>query len=96
MKDTEIISMQLLIECLGKTQNAGYLYLCANHHNLANYVERSRFNRLVTSLFTVIKEIRKKYHIRRQMQADTGHCPFPAFLEVCLRTKKAASIKLQK
>lgn len=59
MKDTEIISMQLLIECLGKTQNAGYLYLCANHHNLANYVERSRFNRLVTSLFTVIKEIRK-------------------------------------
>ena len=47
MKDTEIISMQLLIECLGKTQNAGYLYLCANHPNLANYVERSRFNRLV-------------------------------------------------
>ena len=47
MKDTEIISMQLLIECLGETQNAGYLYLCANHPNLANYVERSRFNRLV-------------------------------------------------
>ena len=55
MKDTEIISMQLLIECLGKTQNAGYLYLCANHPNLAIYVARSRFNRLVTLLFTTIK-----------------------------------------
>ena len=59
MKDTEIISTQLPIECLGKTQNAGYLYLCSNHPNLANYVERPRFNRLVISLFTAIKEIRK-------------------------------------
>ena len=30
------------------------------------------------------------------MQADTGHCDFPALLEVCIHTKKAASIKLQK
>lgn len=60
MTDAEIISIQLLIECLGKTQNSGYLYLKSNHSNLANYVERSRFNRLVSSLFTVIKVIRKK------------------------------------
>ncbi len=59
MSDAEIISIQLLIECLGKTQNSGYLYLKSNHSNLANYVERSRFNRLVSSLFTVIKVIRK-------------------------------------
>lgn len=60
MSDAEIISIQLLIECLNKTQNSGYLYLRANYPNLVNYVERSRFNRLVTSLFTVIKAIRKK------------------------------------
>lgn len=60
MSDAEIISIQLLIECIGKTQNSGYLYLMANHPNLVNYVERSRFNRLVNSLLTVIKVIRKK------------------------------------
>ncbi len=60
MSDAEIISIQLLIECLKKTQNSGYLYLRANYPNLVNYVERSRFNRLVTSLFTVIKAIRRK------------------------------------
>ena len=63
MTDSQIISIQLLIECLGKTQNAGYLYLKANYPNLVNYVERSRFNRLISSLFTVIKSIRK--NIRR-------------------------------
>lgn len=60
MKDAEIISIQLLIESLGNTQNSGYLYLKANYPNLANYVERSRFNRLVSALFTVIKTIRTK------------------------------------
>lgn len=59
MTDPQIISIQLLIECIGKTQNAGYLYLKANYPNLVNYVERSRFNRLVSSLFTVIKNIRE-------------------------------------
>lgn len=59
MKDTEIIFIQLLIERLRKTQNAVDLYLCANCLNIANYVEHSRFNRLVASLFTIIKEIRK-------------------------------------
>lgn len=58
MSDVEIISIQLVIECLGKPQNSGYLYLQANHPDLVNYVERSRFNRLVSSLFTVIKKIR--------------------------------------
>lgn len=60
MSDAEIISIQLLIECLGKTQNSGYLYLKANYPNLVNYVERSRFNRLVSSLFTITQTIRKK------------------------------------
>ena len=60
MKDAEIISIQLLIESLGNTQNSGYLYLKVNYPNLANYVERSRFNRLVSALFTVIKTIRTK------------------------------------
>ena len=55
MSDAEIISIQLLIECIGKTQNAGYLFLQANYPKLVNYVERSRFNRLISSLFTVIK-----------------------------------------
>lgn len=59
MTDPQIISIQLLIECIEKTQNAGYLYLKANYPNLVNYVERSRFNRLVSSLFTVIKNIRE-------------------------------------
>ena len=59
MSDAEIISIQLLIECIGKTQNAGYLFLQANYPKLVNYVERSRFNRLVSSLFTIIKTIRK-------------------------------------
>ncbi len=61
MSDSEIISIQLLIECSGKTQKAGYSFLKANYLNLVNYVERSRFNRLFSALFTVIKEIRKKY-----------------------------------
>lgn len=60
MTDSQIISIQLLIECIGKTQNSGYLYLQANHPNLVNYVDRSRFNRLVSSLFTVIKKIRTR------------------------------------
>ena len=60
MSDTEIISIQLLIECLGKSQNAGYAFLQSNYPDLVNYVERSRFNRLVRALFTVIRCIRKE------------------------------------
>lgn len=59
MTDPEIITIQLLIEYLGKSQNDGYKFLLANNPNLVNYVERSRFNRLVSNLFFVIKEIRK-------------------------------------
>lgn len=59
MTDAEIISIQLLIECLNKTQNSGYLFLKSNYPTLVNYIERSRFNRLVTALYTVIKIIRK-------------------------------------
>ena len=57
--DPEIITVQLQIEYLGKSQNDGYKFLLANNPNLVNYVERSRFNRLVSNLFFVIKEIRK-------------------------------------
>lgn len=60
MSDAEIITIQILIECLGKTQNSGYRYLQSNYPNLVNYVERSRFNRLIKALFTVIKYIRQK------------------------------------
>ncbi len=60
MSDVEIIFIQLVIECLGKSQNSGYLYLQANHPDLVNYVDRSRFNRFVSSLFTVIKKIRTR------------------------------------
>ena len=60
MTDSQIISIQLLIECIGKSQNSGYSYLKANYPNIVNYVDRSRFNRLVSSLFTVIKMIRRK------------------------------------
>lgn len=60
MTDVEIIFIQLLIECINKSQNSGYLYLKANHPNLVNYIERSRFNRLIRALFTVIKQIRRK------------------------------------
>lgn len=60
MSDAEIITIQLVIECLGKPQSSGYLHLKANYPNLVNYVERSRFNRLISSLFTVIQAIRKK------------------------------------
>lgn len=61
MTDAEIISIQLLIECISKPQNSGYLFLKSNYPNLVNYVERSRFNRLTTSLYTVIKTIRKNF-----------------------------------
>ena len=60
MTDVEIISIQLLIECLNKSQNSGYSYLKANYPNLVNYIERSRFNRLIRALFLVIQLIRKK------------------------------------
>ena len=60
MTDVEIISIQLLIECINKSQNSGYLYLKANYPNLVNYIERSRFNRLIRALFIVIKQIRRK------------------------------------
>ncbi len=43
MSDAEIISIQLLIECLDKTQNSGYVYLHTNYPNLVNYEGHSRF-----------------------------------------------------
>lgn len=60
MSDPELISIYLLIECKGKSINAGYSILKADFPDLVNYVERSRFNRLVNSLMTVIRAIRKE------------------------------------
>lgn len=59
MTDVELISIQLLIECLKRTQNSGYHFLKANYPNLVNYIERSRFNRLIRSLCMVIRKIRQ-------------------------------------
>ena len=58
----------MLIEYLGKSQNDGYKFLLANNPNLVNYVERSRFNRLVSNLFFFIKEIRK--NIQKNQKAE--------------------------
>jgi len=60
MTDPELISIYLLIECKGKTINAGYSALKADFPDLVNWVERSRFNRLVNALMTVIRAIRKE------------------------------------
>lgn len=60
MTDSEIISIYLLIECKGKSINSGYSTLKSDFPNLVNYVERSRFNRLINSLMTVIRAIRQE------------------------------------
>ena len=60
MTDPEIISIYLLIECKGKSINSGYSILKSDFPNLVNYVERSRFNRLINSLMTVIRAIRQE------------------------------------
>ena len=60
MSEPEIISIYLLIECKGKSINSGYSVLKVDFPNLVNYVERSRFNRLVNSLMSVIRSIRRE------------------------------------
>lgn len=60
MTDSEIISIKILIECLKMSENKGYHFLKSNFPNLVNYVDRTRFNRTINSLLTVIKEIRKQ------------------------------------
>ena len=52
--------LYLLIECKGKSINSGYSILKSDFPNLVNYVERSRFNRLVNSLMSVIRAIRRE------------------------------------
>lgn len=61
MSDVEIISIYLIIQCLGFSINKGYQFLKKNFPNLVNYIERSRFNRLVNSLMTVIRAIRRNF-----------------------------------
>lgn len=61
MSDAEIITVYLLIQCLGKSIDKGYNFLKINFPNLVNYIERSRFNRLVNSLMTVIRAIRRHF-----------------------------------
>ena len=60
MTDPEIITIYLLIECKGKSINAGYSQLKNDFPELVDYVERSRFNRLANSLMTVIRVIRQR------------------------------------
>ena len=60
MTDTEIISIYLLIQRNVKSINSGYPILKSDFSNLVNYIERSRFNRLVNSLMTVICAIRQE------------------------------------
>ena len=61
MKDEEIIALYLTIRCSGNSLKKGYAYMKSNFPNLVNYVERSRFNRLINSLMTVIRAIRKHF-----------------------------------
>lgn len=61
MSDAEIITVYLLIQCLGKSIDKGYNFLKINFPNLVNYIESSRFNRLVNSLMTVIRAIRRHF-----------------------------------
>ena len=61
MSDSEIIAIYLLIKCLGKSINKGYSFLKSNYQELVNYIERSRFNRVINSLMTVIRAIRKHF-----------------------------------
>lgn len=61
MSDPEIITIYLLIQCLGMSINKGYNFLKKNFPTLVNYIERSRFNRLVNSLMTVIRGIRQHF-----------------------------------
>lgn len=61
MSDSEIITIYLLIQCLGFSINKGYQFFKENFSNLVNYIERSRFNRLVNSLMSVIRTIRRNF-----------------------------------
>lgn len=61
MSDAEIITIYLIVQCLNYSLNKGYNFLKQTYPNLVNYVERSRFNRLVNSLMTVIRAIRKHF-----------------------------------
>lgn len=61
MNDSEIITIYLLIKCFGKSINKGYSFLKSNYPELVNYIERSRFNRVINSLMTVIRAIRKHF-----------------------------------
>ena len=57
--DVEIISIYLLIQCLRMSINKGYYFFKNNFPTLVEYIERSRFNRLINSLMTVIRAIRR-------------------------------------
>lgn len=61
MSDVEIISIYLLIQCFKMSINKGYQFLKKNFPTLVQYIERSRFNRLVNSLMTIIRAIRKNF-----------------------------------
>lgn len=63
--DAQLISLQILIESQKKTQNGGYKYFKANHPNLMDYPDRSRFNRTLRNLHSVIQAMRFELRLTR-------------------------------
>ena len=61
MSDPEIITIYLLIQCMAFSITKGYKFLKRNFPSLVQYIERSRFNRLVNALMTVIRAIRRNF-----------------------------------
>lgn len=61
--DAQLISLQLLIESQKKTQSAGYEYFQSNFPNLMDYPHRTRFNRTLRNLKSVIQAIRFKLRV---------------------------------
>ncbi len=60
MTDSEIITIKILIMCLKMSEHKGYHFLKNNFPNLTNYMDRTRFNRTVNKLMTIIRDIRKQ------------------------------------
>lgn len=57
MTDSQIISIQLPIECIEEMQNVGYLYLKANYPNLVNYNETIKY-KIVDNFSLVMNKFR--------------------------------------
>lgn len=83
--DSQLISLQLLIDCLRKTQNAGYSYLKKNFSNLIDYPDRSRFNRTLRNLHSVIQAMR----FRLRLLKNYDYAIIDSFPLVCNKFGRA-------